>query len=398
MELIPVFPTTSYASAIPSTNEQQQSSRRPLPLSLGRRELARWWWDSCPCRQNKARRRQRRPCLSCKRVGQHITTISKSFLHMDHYGEVSFLTRKNRQLVHFVIINKEKRKEEDTTILLRPGDMILIGRDENDPWMKFRLQKRRARRRGTLHQTDDEQSKTKMKKKSRIVVTPGTESANTTTTKQRTGDDVEEMRRGSNPKRRLPFTTSRDAAPPVAAPRPATTTTTTTTRRRPASSLPMKKRVVVPETPPDTVALMAKAKQESDEESSVLSLPQCCSSQSQSQQEVGAEAHHDDEESPPRKRLKTDNSMSFTTPSPSINNEAQQQPSKRPTWRVSASSLSHSDWKQVALSSTTTSKVRSSLAALVVVQRRKLKDTEWLPDLIHDASVSVLNKQPATSK
>lgn len=119
---------------IPAHNEK---AGRTLPLSLGRVELAKWFWHSCSCRRGTTRRN---PCCQCQLVARKTHCLSKKIFYLTKNGSVSILTRKNRHLLWY---NGEPmcKKSDSTAILLQPGDTISIGNSDTRPWLEFHVKR-----------------------------------------------------------------------------------------------------------------------------------------------------------------------------------------------------------------------------------------------------------------
>ena len=115
--------------------------RKPLPLVLGRTNLASWWWSSCPC-QHYCR-------LHCRPVAQNIRSLSKVMIQLDSAGVVH-MCGKNP---HLVTITPERQMSGILTTTadeqaaaankepeaLQLGDIISFGRKDREPWMRFQV-------------------------------------------------------------------------------------------------------------------------------------------------------------------------------------------------------------------------------------------------------------------
>lgn len=116
---------------VPCHNE---NARRKLPLTLGRCELAKWWWHSCSCAKHV--RATGQPCFRCKRLAKSIKSLSKKMLYITKNGCMTVVSRKNRNLLWYN--GQPMVKSSDTTpILLQSGDSISIGHSPKDAWMEF---------------------------------------------------------------------------------------------------------------------------------------------------------------------------------------------------------------------------------------------------------------------
>ena len=122
---------------VPSHNE---SAGKTFPLTLGRCELAKWWWRSCPCAHRV--RITRQPCENCKLLASSVKSLSKKMLCISDRGSMMALSRKNRNLLWYngtpMSINGSMY---DTAILLQQGDTISIGRCAEKPWMEFSVKR-----------------------------------------------------------------------------------------------------------------------------------------------------------------------------------------------------------------------------------------------------------------
>ena len=122
---------------------------KPLPLVLGRTNLANWWWKSCPC-QHYCR-------LHCRPVAQNIKSLSKVMIQLDTKGRVR-VAGKNPHLVtvvsptgvattlnntdaYFDGAHDGEMNENcvDTPVVLNVNDIISIGRRDREPWMRFQV-------------------------------------------------------------------------------------------------------------------------------------------------------------------------------------------------------------------------------------------------------------------
>lgn len=114
---------------IPAHNEK---AGRNLPLSLGRIELARWWWHSCSCRSKTTTQ----PCTRCLLVARKTKSFSRKIFCMTKSGSLTVVTRKNRNILWY---NGEPmcKSSDSTPILLQPGDTISIGSSDVQPWLDF---------------------------------------------------------------------------------------------------------------------------------------------------------------------------------------------------------------------------------------------------------------------
>ena len=130
------------------------SGMKPLPLVLGRTNLANWWWKSCPC-QHYCR-------LHCRPVAQNIKSLSKVMIQLDSKGRVR-VAGKNPHLVTIVspsgvattltstdtnTVDAAAALDNDTSqdgnkvsspIVLNMNDVISIGRRDREPWMRFQV-------------------------------------------------------------------------------------------------------------------------------------------------------------------------------------------------------------------------------------------------------------------
>jgi hypothetical protein len=117
---------------------QNKRARRQFPLTLGRCELAKWWWQSCAC--SKTIRITRKPCRRCKVLAQSVKLLSKKLLYITRDGTLHVLTKRNTHLLWY---NQKAmvKKSDSTAILLQPGDSIAIGDSPKTPWMEFTVQR-----------------------------------------------------------------------------------------------------------------------------------------------------------------------------------------------------------------------------------------------------------------
>lgn len=113
-----------------------------LPVTLGRRDLARAWWKACPrnCQawipssSGHAGSRLRPPFPPCQahcrpvRLQEHLQRLSRSLIHIDVNGYVR-ITAKHDELVHW---KGRKRFQRHST-----KGQLSIGENPKQPWMAF---------------------------------------------------------------------------------------------------------------------------------------------------------------------------------------------------------------------------------------------------------------------
>ena len=120
---------------VPRTSDCLDSVGRQLPLSLGRKELARWWWTSCGCDGT----RTRRPCSGCRTLGARVGLLSRRMMDLTDQGILT-IHPENRK-PHLVRVNGTTEVNKGSTLLLKPTDTITIGNDDttSGPWMVFEV-------------------------------------------------------------------------------------------------------------------------------------------------------------------------------------------------------------------------------------------------------------------
>lgn len=125
------FKSMSLLYLSPSHNEQDT---RSLPITLGRKSLGTWWWMACPCLGATTRT----PCGDCKRLGTHVGALSRSMFQVNTEGELSILNDNNNLVrVNGMMVLRGK-------VQLCDGDVLTIGRYSSSSWMTFHVKAKRV--------------------------------------------------------------------------------------------------------------------------------------------------------------------------------------------------------------------------------------------------------------
>jgi hypothetical protein len=116
---------------------------RSFPLHLGRSNLAKWWWSTCPCKGATTRQ----PCDYCRTiVAKNVGFVSRKLMHVCKQGILTLDTslKDNSR-------NENKNgcvvRVNDMTVLwgkkqLWEGDVITIGRYSTIPWITLHVIKK----------------------------------------------------------------------------------------------------------------------------------------------------------------------------------------------------------------------------------------------------------------
>lgn len=122
---------------VPSHNER---AARTFPLSLGRVELAKWWWNSCACAKHV--KITRRPCPRCKQLVENTKLLSKKLLYVTHDASLAVCASSHNTDLLWYNGQPMVKSSDSTAILLQSGDSISIGRSSTSPWMEFLVRRR----------------------------------------------------------------------------------------------------------------------------------------------------------------------------------------------------------------------------------------------------------------
>ena len=150
-----LIPLRSAAISKPVKQPQQPLEAKQFPIVLGRTNLSQWWYESCDCQQYYCR-------LHCRPVAKNIGSLSKVMIQIDTQGN-AHIVGKNP---HLVTITSSKGDTNKTTnnasekadipvvpenatedqnhqlpkpIVLGVGDILIIGRRDREPWMRFQV-------------------------------------------------------------------------------------------------------------------------------------------------------------------------------------------------------------------------------------------------------------------
>lgn len=122
LALIPLHPSNTRKNDC-----KDPPKAKDIPLTLGRTDLANWWWNSCGC-QEYCR-------LFCRPVAQNVKGLSKVMVMIDSEAKIHVVGR-NPQLITII-------PERDDNIL-QINDVINIGRRDREPWMRLQVIKSRT--------------------------------------------------------------------------------------------------------------------------------------------------------------------------------------------------------------------------------------------------------------
>jgi hypothetical protein len=117
--LIPLHPASNVKQKQPAL----QLESKQIPVVLGRTNLAKWWWKSCPC-QNYCR-------LYCRPVAQNIRSLSKVMIQLDTFGKLHIVGKNP----HLITLTPPRLPNER----LQVQDIVSIGRRDREPWMRFQV-------------------------------------------------------------------------------------------------------------------------------------------------------------------------------------------------------------------------------------------------------------------
>jgi len=106
----------------PAGKKLQKLEAKPVPIVLGRTNLANWWWKSCDCGHYCR--------LHCRPVAQNIRSLSKVMVQIDSKG-VLYTVGKNP---HLVTVTPQR-----DAVPLQVNDIVSIGRKDREPWMRFQV-------------------------------------------------------------------------------------------------------------------------------------------------------------------------------------------------------------------------------------------------------------------
>ena len=122
LALIPLHPSSTRKNDC-----KDPPKAKDIPLTLGRTDLADWWWNSCGC-QEYCR-------FYCRPVAQNVKGLSKVMVMIDSEAKIHVVGR-NPQLITII-------PERDDNIL-QVNDVINIGRRDREPWMRLQVIKSRT--------------------------------------------------------------------------------------------------------------------------------------------------------------------------------------------------------------------------------------------------------------
>ena len=156
---IMALPLHEDAAGSPATTMVQT-----LPLTLGRRNLATWWWDACwDCHNNNnnnninnnnnnnidnrrksslsaaasANKKRRHFCAHrCRPLAKEVECLSKAMMTISKEGHLEFTGKNTGTLLH-ILQDKNKHNEKQQQQRLFE---LSVGNEGEQPWMKFRIE------------------------------------------------------------------------------------------------------------------------------------------------------------------------------------------------------------------------------------------------------------------
>jgi len=131
------------SAPIKINRQQKPLEAKQFPIVLGRTNLSQWWYESCDCQQYYCR-------LHCRPVAKNIGSLSKVMIQIDTQGK-AHIVGKNPHLVTITSPERndtkkttteaatETKEDQQTPVMLRKGDILIIGRRDREPWMRFQV-------------------------------------------------------------------------------------------------------------------------------------------------------------------------------------------------------------------------------------------------------------------